>query len=193
MSKRIGLLGGTFNPVHLGHVVLAEEARERLRLDEVWFIPVAQPPLKREPGLAPARARMRMVQLAIAGHPAFRAKDVELRRGGKSYTIDTLRVLRAQYQRRLRFVFIVGADACGQLRQWREVAQLMQLCAFVVATRPGYRPRGLPRRVRTMEIPSLEISSTQIRRRLAQGRSIRYLVPDAVRRYLQRHRLYRRT
>ena len=190
MSKRIGLLGGTFNPVHLGHLVLAEQVRERLRLDEIWFIPVAQPPLKTEPDLAPAADRLRMVTLAIAGHPAFRASDLEIRRGGKSYTVDTLRAVRAHESPATAFFFLVGSDACGQLRKWREFPEILRLCRFVIVARPGFRAAQLPRGVRTIAMTPLDISATDIRRRIAHRQSIRYLVPAAVRRYILRRRLY---
>ncbi len=190
MTQRIGLLGGTFNPIHLGHLVLAEEARERLTLDEVWFIPVAVPPLKDDPELASATDRLRMVELAIADQPAFRACDVEIRRGGRSYTIDTLRAMRAEHGAARHLVCLVGADACAQLPAWREWATILTLCEFVVAVRPGYRLNALPDGVRRLEIPLLDISATDIRRRLAQGRSIRFLIPEAVRRYVLDHRLY---
>ena len=193
MAQRIGLLGGTFNPIHVGHLMLAEEARERLHLDEVWFVPGAEPPLKAEPELAPAADRYRMVELAIAGHPQFRASDVEIRRGGKSYTVETLRTLHKQHGGQPQFVFIVGSDACGQLTAWRDFPGLLALCQFVVAIRPGFRPTELPPGVATLEIPLLDISSTGIRRRIAQGKSLRFLVPDAVRAYIAEHQLYRAT
>ena len=190
MRRRIGLLGGTFNPIHLGHLALAEEARERLRLDEVRFIPSAHPPLKHDPGLAPAKDRLQMVRLAIAGHPAFRVSDMEIRRGGISYTMDTLRQVRDRYGARAKLFFIVGSDACRQLRDWRGFPAFLRLCQFVIATRPGFRPTALPRGLMTLDIPLLDISATDIRRRIAQGRTIRYLVPDTVRFYINRHRLF---
>ena len=191
MSKRIGLLGGTFNPVHLGHLVLAESAREQLALDEVWLVPVAEPPLKAEAALAPAADRWRMVELAIDGHAAFRASDIELRRGGKSYTVDTLRALHQQYGAAVAWSFIVGADACGQLTAWRELSVLLQLCQFVLATRPGFTAPAAPAGARTITMPLLNISSTDLRQRVAAGHTIRYLVPDAVRLYIDAHQLYR--
>ena len=190
MTRRIGLLGGTFNPIHLGHLVLAEEARERLRLDEVWFIPVAEPPMKDDPELAPAADRLEMVRRAIIGHPAFRASDIEIRRGGKSYTIDTLRELRRCYGTRCEFVFIVGSDACRQLAAWKGYPALLRCCRFVIAHRLGFRPTRLPQGVRALDIPALDISATDIRRRIAHGRSIRHLVPERVRSYIAARRLY---
>lgn len=188
--RRIGLLGGTFNPIHLGHLVLAEAAREHLRLDEVWFLPVAEPPLKDEPALAPARHRLRMVQLAAEGHPVFRACDLEIRRGGKSYTVETLRALTARYGARHQYWFLVGSDACRHLRAWREWRTLLRLCRLVIAVRPGFRLTQVPAGAQTLDIPLLDISSTDIRRRVALGRSIRFLVPERVRAYITRHRLY---
>lgn len=187
--KRIGLLGGTFNPVHLGHLVLAEEVRDRLRLDEVWFIPVAEPPLKSDPDLAPAADRLRMVEMAIASQPAFRALDIEIRRGGKSYTIDTLRALDEEY-RHTEWHFIVGSDAAAQMPSWKDVPALQQLCEFVVVARPGHPMPALPRGGRRLEMPLLDISASDIRRRVAQGHTVRFLVPDAVRDYIATHKLY---
>lgn len=190
VSKRIGLLGGTFNPVHLGHLVLAEEARERLKLNAVWFIPVAEPPLKEDPELAPAKDRLAMVRLAIAGQPAFRVDDIEMRRGGKSYTVDTLRALRARYGPRHHFVFLLGSDAARQLPEWKDYPDFLRLCHWIIAIRPGARPAKLPPGVETLDMPLLDISATNIRRRIARGRSIRYLVPEPVRAHVIRHHLF---
>jgi nicotinate-nucleotide adenylyltransferase len=190
MTTRVGLLGGTFNPIHYGHLVLAEEARELLRLDEVWFMPVAEPPLKDEPELAPAQDRLRMVALAVADQPQFRASDLEIQRGGKSYTVDTLRALRQQHGEGVAWYFIVGADAAEQFASWRGIDDVLKLCRFVVARRPGYQRQIVLPGVDMIDIPLLNISATDIRQRLAQQRSIRFLVPEAVRRYLMDQALY---
>lgn len=193
-SLRLGILGGTFNPIHLGHMWLAQDALERGRLDRVIFVPAALSPHKRAPRLAPARHRLRMIQLAIAGDRRFAVDDIELRRGGKSYSVETLATLRARH-RRAQFFFILGADSYAELHRWREIARLARLCRFLVFARPGYElknPRldGLGVCARRLTGHQCGISSTEIRARAAAGGSLRYLVPEAVRQYLERQRLY---
>ena len=185
---RLGIFGGTFNPIHLGHLVLAEAAREVCWLDQVWFMPTATPPHKTIRGLIEGRHRLAMVRLAVRGHPAFHASDLELRRGGTSYTIDTMHAIRRRYPRAKLFV-IVGSDMVGI--RWYRMRELQRLCTFVVAQRPSAprRPVMLTGATR-ISMPALEISSSAIRDRVRRGQSVRYLVPEAVRRYLLRHRLY---
>lgn len=211
---RIGILGGTFNPIHFGHLRSAEEVREAQRLDRVLFIPSATPPHKRLLGLASAADRLAMVRLAIAGHKQFRLSAVEVDRGGRSYSVDTLQLLRARMPA-ARFVFILGLDAFREIATWKEYARLFTLCDLVVTSRPGVRESplraGLPvavqrqfcyrARSRELEhrtgnriifqpITALDISASAIRHRLSRGMSIRYLVPAAVERYIARHGLY---
>ena len=191
---RLGILGGTFNPIHVGHLVLAESAREQARLDRVLFIPTATPPHKRARGLIDGATRLRLVRLAIRGHAAFRASDVELRLGGVSYTVRTVQWLHARYPD-AQLHLIVGQDMLPV--RWYGMDELNRLCTFLVARRPdssAVRADGLgrsARRVRTITMPQLEISSTDIRARIRWGRSIRYLVPEAVERDIRRSRLYR--
>jgi nicotinate-nucleotide adenylyltransferase len=188
---RIGILGGTFNPVHLGHLLIAQDALEQVGLDEVTFIPCAIPPHKTAPDLVNARDRLAMLRLALRGQGAFTLNDLELRRGGASYSIDTVTALR-QRQPGAMFYFIIGADSLGKLDQWKEIGRLATLCTFVVVARPGCEPVPLPRGVRCRFVRghACEIASRDIRARLSQGRGIRYLVPDAVLRYIERHKLY---
>jgi nicotinate-nucleotide adenylyltransferase len=191
---RLGILGGTFNPIHLGHLLLAECAREQAHLDEVWFIPTNVPPHKAARDLLPAADRLQLVRLALRGHPAFRASDLELRLGGVSYTVRTIRWLR-EHHADARLHLIVGADM--RTVPWVGMDELNRLCTFLVAERP--RSRSLApaasmgrqaRRVRTIQMPQLDVSSSMIRERVRRGRSIRYLVPDAVAREIVRRRLY---
>ncbi len=187
----IGILGGTFDPIHLAHLRIAEEAREALALQRVLFVPAADPPWKR--GQAAAFAdRLEMVRLATAANPAFEACDVEAARPGPSYTVDTLREL----SRRLpgqRLWFILGADAFAGIERWHEAEALYALAAFCVVARPGHEVREPPPgcEVRVLRGTALEISASDVRERAARGASLRYLIPDAVIDHILKHRLYR--
>jgi nicotinate-nucleotide adenylyltransferase len=200
-GKRIGILGGTFNPIHLGHLLIAQDALEQLRLDCVKFIPTAMPPHKQYEGNVPAAKRLAMVRLAVRGNPRFEVDDLEIRRGGTSYTVDTLMELRRRNPR-ARWFFIIGADSLRELHRWREVRSLVRLCSFVTLARPGFDSRPVldpaldaatRRRLRQHALRghACQIASRDIRARVARGRSIRYLVPDAVFRYIGLHKLYR--
>ena len=186
---RLGLLGGSFNPVHHAHLVIAERAAEAARLDRVLLMPTAVSPLKARSGFASPRDRLAMVRAAARGNRRLEASDLEVRRGGVSYTVETLRELEKRHPGAELFV-IVGADAAGLLSKWRAIDEVSRRATFLVAARPGHRlPRGLPKH-KGVEVPLLEISSTDLRDRVRRGRSIRYLVPDAVERYIRRRGLY---
>lgn len=187
---RIGILGGSFNPIHYGHLRLAEEAREALRLERVLFIPAGQRPHKVRHDVIDGRHRLAMVRLAIRGHAAFRASDIELRRPGHSYTVDTLEALHRRWGSRAQLFFLSGADTLQELRLWKDLDRVLALCTFIVATRPGY-PLQLRRRgFAALPMTPLAIAASDIRRRIATGRSIRYLAPETIARYIARHRLY---
>ena len=187
---RLGILGGTFNPIHIGHLILAECARQQCRLDQVWFVPAATPPHKASPQLLPGATRLALIRLAIAGHPAFRASDLELKRGGVSYTIDTVLEIKRRHPA-AQLVLIVGSDLLRV--RWYRLEELARLCTFAVAERPtaALLRRRFPRMQR-LAMLTIGISSSAIRARLRHGRSIRYLVPDAVAAALQRHRGFQR-
>ena len=192
---RVGIMGGTFDPIHHGHLVAAEETRHRLSLDAVLFVPTGDPWQKSHSGVSPAADRLRMVELAIADNQAFEASRVEIDREGPTYTIDTLRALREERGADELF-FITGADAILEILSWKEPDEALGLATFVAVTRPGYdlsRLGSLPEleRVVVVEIPALAISSTDIRRRVADGWPIRYLVPASVASYIAEHGLYR--
>ena len=199
-KKRVGIMGGTFDPVHLGHLVIAEAAREELALSGVIFIPAAQPPHKPGRKVATAAHRLRLVQLAVEGNPFFRALDVEMRREGPSYSYDTLRDLVETHGESVDFYFIVGGDEISAILTWHRVAELFSLCRFVAARRKGsslsltevrtHLGEEALSRIRLVQAPELEISSTDIRRRLQEGRSIRYLVPEKVEAYIYKEGLY---
>lgn len=186
--SQVGLLGGSFDPVHHGHLLAARALRERLGLDEVWLVPAAQQPFKAGRHAAGAADRAAMVALAVAGEPGLACDPVEVDRGGPSYTVETLRALRARCPATTWFL-CVGADAAAELPAWREAGSLPDLATIVVFRRPGAMvPPGSYREV---ELPQVDISATDIRTRVRSGRSIRYLVPDAVADYIAAHRLYR--
>jgi nicotinate-nucleotide adenylyltransferase len=201
--KKLGVLGGSFNPVHLGHLVLAETAREALGLERVIFIPAKLPPHKRAAALAAGADRLAMVRLAVAGNPALAVSDMELRRPGVSYSVDTVRALREKVGPEAEIYFLIGMDTVAELAEWREIAGLARLCKFVPLSRPGHagsNAADLERAIgrlearailkRAVAMPVIGISSSDVRRRVAEGRTIRYLVPDAVAAYIRRKRLY---
>ena len=201
-SPKLGVFGGSFDPVHLGHLGIAEEARGKFALDSVIFVPAANPPHKGGRTLAPAPDRMEMVRLAIAGNPRFAASDVELHRDGPSYTIDTLQEMQSLHPG-ARLFFIVGADSLAELDRWHRAAELVRRFDFVIVGRPGVSPIGRAALVAAfgeacavrleasfLQTEPYNISATEIRRRVAAGESIRYLVPLAVERYILRTGLY---
>lgn len=218
MSRKIGILGGTFNPIHYGHLAAAEEVRDRLKLDRVLFIPSFQPPHKLGNDVPSAFQRMEMVRLAIADNLSFDPSDLEIKRGGRSYTIDTIEALREAYPG-AELYFITGLDSFLDIQTWSQWERLLTLCTFVVLSRPGYRFTDLlkidfmqPAENQVVKldrrelvhadfragalslhlelIPLYDISSTDIRTRVKEGRSIKYLLPEAVETYIIKHKLY---
>jgi len=186
---RLGLIGGSFNPIHHGHLVTATRAAEAVKLDKVLFIPAAISPLKDGKGLASPRDRWTMVRLALRGNPLFEASDLELRRGGISYTVDTLRELKRRTKATL--FWIIGADAAHLLPRWKSIDEVRRLASFVIVPRRGDSiPPKMPKDT-IVKAPLLEISSSEIRERVRKSLSVRYLLPDSVERYLRRKGLYR--
>ena len=192
---RIGIMGGTFDPVHLGHLLAAERAREEAGLEQVWFLPSHTPPHKTEAPKTTAEQRWEMVVRAIAGNDRFRAEDMELRRGGVSYTIDTVLELRRRYPDH-RFSYIVGADMVRFLPQWHRIDEIVRHVSFIGLVRPGYElnlnvlPETIRSCVTIADMPPVDISSTQIRAWRSAGKSVRYLVPESVYAYMEEKRLY---
>ena len=186
---RLGIFGGSFNPIHHGHLVIATRAAEQLKLGRILFIPTVVSPLKRRRDMAPDRERLAMVRKAIRGEPRFEASDLELRRGGTSYTVDTLRELKRTTGARL--YLLLGADALAQMPRWREPDEVRRLATLVGVGRPGLRQGGRMPKYCKVRAPLLEISGTDIRRRVRKGLSIRYLVPDAVALHIREKGLYR--
>ncbi len=187
----IGILGGTFDPIHLAHLRSAEEAREALALERVLFVPAAEPPWKRGRA-APFADRLEMVRLALAPNPAFEACEIEGERPGPSYTVDTLRELARRLPGR-RLWFILGADAFAEIGSWHRASELYGLAGFCVVARPGFEVAAPAPgcEVRVLRGTLLEISASDVRARAARRASLRYLVPDAVIDYIDKHHLYR--
>ncbi|GGL84749.1 putative nicotinate-nucleotide adenylyltransferase [Nakamurella endophytica] len=189
--RRIGVMGGTFDPIHHGHLVAASEVSHLFGLDEVVFVPTGQPWQKES--VTPAEHRYLMTVIATAANPRFSVSRVDIERGGPTYTLDTLRDLRAQ-EPEAEWFFITGADALSAIMSWKDVDQLFELAHFVGVTRPGYQltDRALPNGSATLlEVPALAISSTDCRRRVAGGVPVWYLVPDGVVQYIAKYGLYR--
>jgi len=182
---RIGVFGGTFDPVHVGHLAIANAALDELDLDRVYFVPARRSPLKQDGPVASAEDRLAMLSAAIAGEPRFRVSGIELDRKGPSFTVDTLETLRAEGE----LFLILGSDAYADFERWREPARIRALATVVLAARPG--APNAPAGVRVLDSPLMDISSRELRARAARGRSLRYLVPEAALRYIEEHRLYR--
>jgi nicotinate-nucleotide adenylyltransferase len=199
VSERLAIFGGTFDPIHYGHLAIAEEVRWTLATTRVLFVPTSQQPLKTSTHIATAAQRLEMARLAIADNSGFAVHDLEIRRGGRSYSFDTVVALQVEY-RGAELFFVVGADLIADLPRWYAIDRLLALCRFVVMTRPGYQIdldhlyTTLPSaqgRMQVIEGPALDISATALRERLASGAPVRYQIPDVVAAYIEDHGLYR--
>ncbi len=194
----IGILGGTFDPIHIGHLVVAEEARIKLGFNEVLFVPAGQPLLKPDRNITPSDQRVEMVRRAIADNPHFKLCTIEAERPGPSYTVDTVMMLREQLGSEVGLFFILGRDTLAELPSWKEPKKLVQLCRLVVAPRLGSKDLqhleteipGLLGKVVQLDMPVIGISSSGIRQRVAQGLPIRYLVPAGVEKYISEQKIY---
>ncbi|MGH2481430.1 MAG: nicotinate-nucleotide adenylyltransferase [Ktedonobacteraceae bacterium] len=204
VGERTGLLGGTFDPVHYAHLAIAEEVYAALKLTRVLFVPAGQPPHKQGDAITPVQQRLAMLELAIAGNTHFEISLVDVQRAGPSYTVDTLRLLRQEWGPRAEFSFIIGGDSLEDLPDWYKPAEILAQATLVALMRPGYAEISSERRARlearlpalkhrliSLEGPRMDISSTELRQRVAEGRPIRYQVPDAVEEYILREGLYR--
>jgi len=213
---KIGIFGGTFDPIHWGHLRSAEEVSETFGLDRVYFVPASIPPHKRAQTHTPARDRLQMVRLAVAGNPRFRVSTVEIERPGVSYSVDTVREFKRRSQQGDSLYFIIGLDAFREISTWKDYEEILALCHFIVTSRPGsiasdplkgagiavkklfcydsreknYRHRS-GTRVHFVELTDIAISASEIRALVRQGKSIRYLGPPSVERYIKRRGLYR--
>lgn len=196
---RLGIMGGTFDPIHIGHLACAEQAREAYDLDGVVFVPAGNPVFKKDRAVTPAAERLEMCRIATRSNPAFDVSAIEIERGGDTYTVDTLRQLRAHYPDNVELRFITGADAVYHIVQWRESAAIADLARLIAVTRPGYVLSEERRAfiaahgnfaIDYLEVTALAISSSDLRRRVAEGKSIRYLTMQGVLDYIQERGLY---
>lgn len=192
--KKIGIMGGAFDPIHIGHLLAAEAAREKYELEEVWFMPSHIPPHKHQAG-GSGEQRLEMVKAATQSHPAFKPLDIELRRGGVSYTVDTIRALRSEHAD-LELYFIIGADMVNYLPKWEGIEELVGMLRFIGLQRPGSfleldtLPPLIRDAVMLADMPLVDISSSLIRSRISRGLSVRYMVPEQVYEYIMGSRLY---
>jgi nicotinate-nucleotide adenylyltransferase len=193
---RVGIMGGTFDPIHHGHLVAASEVADRFGLDQVVFVPTGQPWQKSEFAVSPAEDRYLMTVIATASNPRFMVSRVDIDRGGPTYTVDTLRDLRDAYGTDTELFFITGADALGKILSWKDAEDLFSLAHFVGVTRPGFdlSAEHLPAStVSLVQVPAMAISSTDCRRRVEDGKPVWYLVPDGVVQYIAKRGLYRKS
>ncbi len=197
-SKRLGVMGGTFDPIHYGHLVTAEAALAEFQLDEVAFVPTGQPWMKADRDVAAPEDRYLMTVIATSSNPRFSVSRVEIERDGPTYTVETLQELRRQRPDGVELFFITGADAILEIFQWKDPDEVLSLAHFIGATRPGYDVARFEREAPTshpnisvMTVPALAISSSDIRRRVREDRPIRYLVPEGVQTYIEKSQLYR--
>ena len=187
---KIGILGGTFNPIHMGHLILAEEVLQKIGLSKVIFVPTHTPAHKHNGEIIPARYRLKMLKLAISGNPHFSVSDLEIRRGNLSYTIDTIKEFKKLYHGN-ELYFIIGSDLFKYLDEWKDLKEIITLVKFIVATRPGYPLENLPGYMTTIDIRAVDISAFEIRQCIKQNRSFRYLVPEVVWHYILKKGLYK--
>ncbi|MDG4789276.1 nicotinate-nucleotide adenylyltransferase [Micromonospora sp. WMMD1102] len=192
--RRIGIMGGTFDPIHHGHLVAASEVADRFELDEVVFVPTGQPWQKADEPVSAAEDRYLMTVIATASNPRFQVSRADIDRGGPTYTVDTLRDLHSEYGPKVQLFFITGADALEKILSWKDLDQMFELAHFIGVTRPGFvlSDAHLPAdTVSLVEVPAMAISSTDCRARVAAGGPLWYLVPDGVVQYIAKRRLYR--
>lgn len=190
MVRKIGILGGTFDPPHIGHLLIAQEVLEQCKLDEIWFMPANIPPHKKNDEVSSVTDRIEMVTKAIEGVEQFTVSTVELERNGPSYTVDTLKELKMKLPD-VEFYFIIGGDMIEQLHTWERIDELFEYVTFVGLQRPGYSQSSkYAEKLQLLTIPQVDISSSDIRERLKEGRSIRYFVPEQVRQFIEERQLY---
>ncbi len=187
---KIGILGGTFNPVHMGHIILAEEAYKRLVLDKLIFVPSYIPPHKDNREIVPPDDRYRMVELAAGQRDGFEVSDIEIKMRGMSYSINTIKEFKRIYGADTQIYFIAGSDYAEELESWKDIDNLKRLCSFVLATRPGYRLKSKPPDTAIISVDTPDISSTDIRELIKEEKEFKKFLPEAVYNYIIKRRLY---
>ncbi len=199
---RYAIMGGTFDPIHFGHLAAAEAVKEELHCDKIIFIPSGNPPHKKKRELSDTIHRYTMTVMAVNSNPNFEVSNIEISRNGYTYTLDTVKQLLDYYSDNVELLFITGADAILEVETWYKVEELLKLCSFVAVTRPGYDKSKLEQKLEYLEskynsslysidVPGLNISSTDIRKRVKEGRSIKYLVPESIEQYIYKNKLYK--
>lgn len=189
--KRVGILGGTFNPIHIGHLTIAQMVREQLRLDKVLFVPSNLPPHKSGKNVVSAKDRYHMVHLAIRGNSYFEASDFEIQKEGKSYSVETAKYFRDQYPRGTKFFFIIGSDLLSTLHMWKRVDEILEIVSFIAVHRPGFNGKKSKVKAQLITIPGLQTSSSYVRQRITSGKTVKYLVPDSILKYIADKKLYK--
>ena len=187
---KIGILGGTFNPIHIGHLILAEEAREKLKLDKIIFVPAYLPPHKDNSDIIDAHHRYKMVKSAIKTNRHFLVSDIEIKRDGRSYTIDTIKELKKIHPQD-ELLFIIGSDLLKYLDDWKDLGDIIKMVKFITVTRPGYLLEKIPAYITTVAIRAVDVSAFEVRKAIKENRSFRYLVPEKVLSYINKYGLYR--
>ncbi|MFH0855065.1 MAG: nicotinate-nucleotide adenylyltransferase [Candidatus Omnitrophota bacterium] len=190
LKLKIGILGGTFNPVHIGHLILAEEAREKLGLGRIIFVPANLPPHKENGDIAQAHDRLTMLKLSIKGNKHFGVSDIEIKRQGRSYTIDTIREFKKRFLSD-ELYFIIGSDLLKYLDAWKDLGEINKMVKFVAATRPGYPLESIPAYIETLKIRAVDVSGFEVRQCIKENKSFRYLVPEAVFGFINKKGLYK--
>ncbi len=189
--KRIGILGGTFNPIHVGHLTIAQMVHEQLKLDKVIFVPSNLPPHKSNNNVASNKDRYHMVRLAVRGNPRFEVSDYEIKKGGKSYSVETVNYFRDRYPRGTKLFFIIGNDLLPTLRTWKRIDEILKIVSFVSVNRPGFKEEKSKIKVKSITVPGLQTSSSYVRKRITAGKTVKYLVPENVLNYIEKTRLYK--
>ncbi len=190
--KRIGILGGTFNPIHIGHLTIAQMVHEQLKLDKVIFVPSNLPPHKSSKNVASSKDRFHMITLAIKGNARFKVSDFEIKKAGKSYSIETVSYFRDCFPAGTKFFFIIGNDLLPALPTWRQVNKILKIVTFVSVNRPGFKEKKSRIKVKSITVPGLQTSSSYVRQRITSEKTVKYLVPDDVLRYIQQKKLYKK-
>ena len=188
--KRIGILGGTFNPVHIGHLTIAQMVHEQLKLEKVLFVPSYLPPHKSGKRVASPKDRYHMLQLAIKGNPYFQLSDFEIKKKGKSFSIETVSFFQDQYPKRTKLFFIIGSDLLETLHTWKHIDDILDIVSFVAVNRPDFKGKRSKIKAKMISTPGLQTSSSYLRQRITAGKTVKYLVPDNILSYIKQKKLY---